>query len=189
MQVMKFMVIAPTVSILGGYSGNNLACTIGTPVLASGSADCQEQSRRAEVTANGSVTISETAAGEGIWVPYVPSRTLYGWSAAGAKWMGTGPFSGCHIAFFTDGARVGMAHIAKESSTSASTDAWTAFTQQGGITVLNEWKVPLPDQTRYSASYIFLDLSAQKPSMARLDVHVTGMGGSDGAIFGVQKVL
>jgi len=183
------MVITPNFASLSALTGKNLACGIGTPVLVPGSADCQEQSRRAEVTANGSVTIAEAGGGEGIWVPYVPSRTLYGWSTAGAKWMGTGPFSGCHIAFFTDGTRVGMAHIAKESNTSAAGDAWSAFSAQGGITVLNEWKVGLPDQSRYSASYIFLDLLADKVSMARLDVHVTGMGGSDGAIFAVEKVL
>ena len=183
------MAITPNLTTLAGVTGKNLTCGIGTPVLASGSADCQEQSRRAQVTVNGTVAIAESASGSGIWVPYVPNKTLYAWSTAGATWMGTGPFSGCHIAFFTDGNRVGMAHIAKESGTSASTDAWDKFAKGGGITVLNEWKVGLPDPTRYSASYVFLDLADAKPAIARVDVHVTGMGGSDGAIFAIEKVL
>ena len=56
--------------------------------------------------------------------------------------------------------------------------------------VLNEWKVPLPDQTKFSASYLFLDLSnPSSVALTQVDVHVRGMGGSDGPIFEIKKVL
>lgn len=182
------MPVVPNMAAFTAVTGKNFTCGIGTPVLANGSADCQEQSRSADVTIGAGVVISEP--GSGVWIPYVPSRALYGYATAGSTWMGTGPFSGCHIALFTKDGRLGMAHIAKESNTSASGVAWTAFTKGGGVSVLNEWKVSMPDQASYSASYIFLDLSNPRSvALTKVDVHVTGMGGSDGAIFGVSKVL
>lgn len=180
--------VVPNLAAFSAITGKTFTCGIGTPVLGNGSADCQEQSRAADVTIGTGLTVSE--GGPGVWVPYVPSRALYGYATAGSTWMGTGPFSGCHIALFTKDGRLGMAHIAKESNTSASGVAWTAFTKAGGVTVLNEWKVSMPDQSRYSASYIFLDLSNPRSvALAKVDVHVTGMGGSDGTIFGISKVL
>ncbi|MCB2137465.1 MAG: hypothetical protein KDE08_16230 [Rhodobacteraceae bacterium] len=184
------MPVTPNMTSLAGTKGKALTCAIQAMSPPAGSGNCLEQSVRAEIDAAGAVTIRAAASGTGVWVPYMPGRTFYGWSTNGATWMGTGPFSGCHIAFFTDGARVGMAHIAKESGTSAAGEAWATFTKSGGITVLNEWKIGLPDPTRYSASYVFLDLSASKSiGLAQVDVHVKTMGGADGTIFDVKKVL
>ena len=182
--------MVPNMANFSGMSGQPLTCGIGTPVVPSSSADCLELFKTASVTGGTGVTISESGGGDGVWIPYVPQKATYGYAGGGAQWMGTGPFSGCHIAFFSKEGRVGMAHIAKESGTSASTDAWKTFTKSGGIMVLNEWKVSMPDQTAFSASYVFLDLSnPASVALMRVDVHVRGMGGSDGTIFGVSKIL
>ncbi|MBM2320250.1 MULTISPECIES: hypothetical protein [Marivita] len=180
--------ITPTYASLSGILGQQFTLGIGTPVVSNGSADCLEVSRQANVSTGGAVSVSESAGGSGVWVPYIPDRATYGFTVGGSGWMGTGPFSGCHIAFFTKGGRVGMAHIAKPSS-SAET-AWDTFRTAGGVMVLNEWKVPLPDMTRNSASYMFLNLSdPTSVGLTQVDVHVRGMGGSDGAIFAVKKLV
>lgn len=180
--------IIPTYGALSGTLGQQFTLGIGTPVVSSGSADCLEVSRKANVSTGGAVSVSEVSGGTGVWVPYIPDRATYGFAVGGSGWMGTGPFSGCHIAFFTKNGRVGMAHIAKPSS--AAEAAWNTFRTAGGVTVLNEWKVPLPDMTKFSASYLFLDLSdPTSVGLAQVDVHVRGMGGSDGSIFSVKKVV
>lgn len=64
------------------------------------------------------------------------------------------------------------------------------FRQADGVTVLDQWKVPLPVQTKSSASYLVLDLSdPSSVGLTQVDVHGRGMGGSDGPIFAVKKVV
>jgi len=180
--------VTPTFASLSGTMGQQFTLGIGTPVVSNGSADCLEISRKANVSTGGAVSVAESGSGSGVWVPYLPDRATYGFAIGGSGWMGTGPFSGCHIAFFTKGGRVGLAHIAKPSDAAAT--AWDNFRSSGDVMVLNEWKVPLPDQTKFSASYLFLDLSnPSSVALTQVDVHVRGMGGSDGPIFEIKKVL
>lgn len=180
--------IIPTHATLSGTMGQQFTLGIGTPVVSNSSADCLEVSRKANVSTGGAVSVSEAPAGSGVWVPYIPDRATYGFAVGGSGWMGTGPFSGCHVAFFTKGGRVGMAHIAKPSGNAET--AWNSFRSAGDVTVLNEWKVPLPDMTKFSASYLFLDLSDPRSvGLVQVDVHVRGMGGSDGGIFAIKKVV
>ncbi len=182
------MPVTPNLATFAGTIGKPFSLGIGTPIIPPDSDFCQENSRKAEVTVGASVSVAEAGGGSGIWVPYIPDRATYGYSTGGSGWMGTGPFSGCHIAFFTKGGRVGMAHIAKPSANADK--AWNDFRTTGGVMVLNEWKVPLPDQTRFSASYLFLDLSnPASVALMRVDVHVKGMGGADGAIYAISKVV
>ena len=50
--------------------------------------------------------------------------------------------------------------------------------------------MPLPDQTKSSASYLVLALSDPSSiGLTLVDVHGRGMGGSDGPIFAVKKVV
>lgn len=182
------MPVTPNLASFGGTMGQAFTLGIGTPIVPPDSAFCQENSRKADVTTGGAVSVMESAAGSGVWVPYIPDRATYGYASGGSTWMGTGPFSGCHIAFFTKDGRIGMAHIAKPSDAAAR--AWDTFRTSGGVMVLNEWKVPLPDETRFSASYLFLDLSnPASVALMRVDVHVRGMGGADGTIFAISKVV
>jgi hypothetical protein len=181
-------VVTPNLATFAGTLGQPFTLGIGTPIVPADSDWCQENSRRASATTGGAVSVAESAAGTGVWVPYIPDRATYGYATAGTAWMGTGPFSGCHIAFFTRAGRVGMAHIAKPSTTAET--AWNTFRAGGGVMVLNEWKVPLPDQTRYSASYLFLDLSnPASVALMQVDVHVRGMGGADGPVFAIRRVV
>jgi hypothetical protein len=179
--------VIPNLKTLAAAKGKQFTLGIGTPHINAGG-HCLEVSRKANVTAGGAVSVDESGDGNGIWVPYVPDRATYGFSMGGAGWMGTGPFSGCHIAFFTKGGRIGMAHIAKPSDAAAA--AWDTFRAGNDVMVLNEWKVPLPDQTKFSASYLFLDLANPSAvAVTQVDVHVRGMGGSDGPIFEVKKLV
>ena len=179
--------ITPNAATLLGASGQRFTLGIDAPNLG-GTADCVECSVKAKASSNGSIFVTASPGGSGVWVPYIADRATYGFAVGGSGWMGTGPFSGCHIAFFTKGGRVGMAHIAKPSVAAAA--AWDTFRAASDVTVLNEWKVPLPDQTRYSGSCIFLDLSdPTSVEVVQVDVHVDTMGGANGTVFKVEKLV
>lgn len=75
---------------------------------------------------------------------------------------------------FTNGGRVGLAHIAKLSDAAAS--AWSSCRLSGDVIGLNEWKVPLPAQTKFSASVLFLDLSnPSSVGLTRVELHARSM--------------
>lgn len=131
-----------------------------------------------------------TSGSKGIWVPYVQNACVYGYAGGGTLWMGSGPFSGCHVAFFLEGGRLGMAHVAVDGSGDAM-DAWDGFSARPGVSVLNKWKIPLAiNGTQAMGTYIFLDLSnPAKVALAQMDVSVTKMGGDQGTIFTVKSIL
>ena len=172
------MIIDPIFTTLSNKIGTSFELGISPNAKFTQEPDCCEFSRKAEVSIdNKVVTVSEASKGAGVWVPYFPMRATYGFSVGRHHgWLGTGPFSGCRIAFFTKGGRVGMAHIAKEGSNDmVAEDAWNTFSKASDVNVLNKWKVPMPDQVsnKFSASYLFLDLSDQKSvSLTQVDVHV-----------------
>jgi len=147
-------------------------------------------STNARITKAGSkFTISGSQDGShGTWLPYVASHTTIAWARHGAPWIGTGPYSGCEFAIFHDKNninRVGIAHIPKPD-TDESVAEWNQF--KATVKVLNHFKVPLPDPTKYSASYIFVDLGADPYAISRVDVHAATMGGGNGPIFAVTKL-
>ena len=131
-----------------------------------------------------------TSASDGVWIPYIQNVCVYGYASGGTLWMGSGPFSGCHVAFFMQGGRLGMAHVAVDGSGDAM-KAWGSFSGRSGVTVLNKWKVPLAiNGTKAMGTYIFLDLTnPTKVSLTQMDVAVTQMGGDRGAVFAVKSIL
>ena len=182
-------IVIPNMASLAGLSGQSYSINAPALTAGMGPGNAAETGRAASASVGGGLTIT-AGSGSGIWVPYAAGKMTYGYAGPGTTWMGTGPFSGCHIAFFLNKGRLGLAHIAKDSAGSGATEAWERFRKGTGISVLNEWKIGLPDQTRYSASNVFLDLSDPKSvALARVDVHVRTMGGEEGTIFAVHKVL
>jgi hypothetical protein len=133
--------------------------------------------------------LKPTSQGSGLWIPYVETRAVIGYMSGSEKWIASGPFSGCQFSIgkrITDN-KIFATHIAMQSGSQAL-EHYHEYRNQHN---LSEWywnKIPLPDFSAYSCSYIFVYCNAiQITSMVRLDVHVKLMGGSDGQIYNVHK--
>lgn len=183
---------SPTFASLSGKMGAQFTLGIGTPNIQS-APEVLEISRFANFSTGsfdgGDISVTEDSTnGSGVWVPYMPKSVTYGFSTGASSWMATGPFSGCHIAFFTMGGRVGLAHIPQPPLTDTIEEAWHSFrSAKNGVGLLREWKVPIPDQTKFSCSHLFFDLHSG--NLTQVDVHVRTMGASDGRIFSIKKIV
>lgn len=182
--------VIPTTANLLNYKGTQFGYNINTPrhlAAESGSAS-HEGTMTARLSAHrGALGLRASRSHtNGIWIPYAPKTVIFGFASGGAEWIGTGPFSGCDIALFTDGARVGMAHISRETGSTAG-ELWKGELQRRGYQLLSQWKVPLPSQTFYACSHVFLVLATRQ--ITRIDVKTPSMGGGAGEIFNVKNLL
>merc|ERR1711862_16445 len=126
----------------------------------------------------------------GTWLPYSSEHTTHAWAFNGEPadaWIGTGPFSGCKFAVFHQKgtSNVGIAHIPMPALADSKTE-WEEFKK--GVSVLNEFKVPLADPAKQSASYIFVVLQAEPNEILKVDVQTNSRGGGNGPIFAVTKM-
>lgn len=162
---------------------------IGSPVgVTSSDGSAVELPEKASIKKSGDEwTISKDSSGDGTWLPYVADHTTVAWAQSGDKWIGSGPYSGCHFGVFEKGNKIGIAHIPKPN-VGDSDDEWAKFKK--GVNVLNEFKVPMPDLDRYSASYVFVTEpnGPATPETWRVDVHAATMGGGNGPIYKVTKL-
>jgi len=133
---------------------------------------------------------ASTSSSKGIFIPYVQNACVYGYAGGGTKWIGSGPFSGCHLAFFLDAGRLGLAHVAVDGSGDAM-DAWEAFSARPGVNVINKWKIPLAfNGTQAMGTYLFLDVHKDsKIRLTQMDVSVTTMGGGEGTVYEVKSII
>jgi hypothetical protein len=180
----------PSFANLAGTSGLDFHFALTARMTTRGK-DLQQLEDRAKLSLTATELRVEpsTSSSKGVWIPYVQNSTVYGYSTAGTKWLGSGPFSGCHLAFFTKGGRLGMAHVAVDGSGDGM-QGWESFVSGGGVQVLNKWKIPLASDSHYAATYIFLDLSNPTSiALTQVDVHVPAMGGYQGKIFRVSRVI
>jgi hypothetical protein len=128
--------------------------------------------------------VRDDAGGAGLWVPYAETKAVVGYMTGSQIWVASGPFSGCQFAVGKN-RKTGIvfgAHIAQQSGSTAGDDYRTYRTEND----LSEWyfnKVPMPNQLAFSCSYVFVVCGDGGINhMARIDVDVTKMGGSDGTI-------
>lgn len=135
------------------------------------------------------LSLTRVESGGGLWVPYATGKAVVGYLDGAKTWAASGPFSGCEFAVGKSKktGQVFAAHIAKESGSSGEKD-YAAFRSAQD---LSEWywnKIPLPNEKAFSCSYVFVGAGGGGITfMARMDVDVTKMGGSDGKITGVHK--
>jgi hypothetical protein len=116
----------------------------------------------------------------GMWVHYLESRANYGIAEAGETWAASGPFSGCEIVIGKKDGRVYMAHIAKQSGSTADKD-WAGRGWRDEVWA--RWKVPIPSlEGYYTSSIVFVDWSAgttpRDISVVRVDIKTGVIGGS-----------
>lgn len=181
------MAVTPTTAVLLSYKQKAFNFGINTPSsIASTTGSASHESTMAATLEGGEGLSLSASDGTGVWIPYAPKNAIYGFAGGGATWMGSGPFSGCEIALFTDGARVGMAHISKESGSTAGA-LWSGELQSRGFKLLSQWKVPLPSDTFYACSHVFLVLATLQ--ITRVDVRTASMGGGGGTIYHVENLL
>lgn len=144
---------------------------------------------------NGALTLGDGVGDPpGMWVHYHETRASYGVAQGGETWAASGPFSGCQIAIGKMNGQVFMAHLAQQSGSTADAD-WTA-----GLAASTElwgrWKVPVPSDTFFSNSIVFVDWSKganiRDISVVRVDLKTKSMGGFDRVgmdIFNVVQVI
>ena len=121
----------------------------------------------------------------GIFIPYFADKFTYDFamqSKGKYKWMASGPFSGCKICIFSDKNGVGMGHISQPGVECAKD--WKKFKERDDVKVHYEEKIPIPYETRHSASYLFLDLRNESDLvLTQINLTITnGMGGDKGIV-------
>jgi len=129
----------------------------------------------------------------GMWVHYLETRASYGISLGGETWSASGPFSGCQIVVGKKGGHIYVAHLAQQSGSTADRD-WAGRGWRDEV--WGRWKVPVPSQTSFSSSIVFVDWSAGRTprliSVVRMDIRTQSMGGFDRApmeIFDVVQLV
>jgi hypothetical protein len=174
----------PTAANLQSLVGKNF--TMDPTLSARGKVPILQSSGCALDASGGTVTIKRTDPGDGMWVPYAAACVFVGYLSGSQSYVASGPFSGCKFAVGQANGRVFGAHIA-----TPGTDAEEEYQAYRTANKLSEWyfnKIPIPDAASHSASYMFATVGGgQILTMARLDVRVTAMGGTDGSIFNVHK--
>ncbi|MDP3084746.1 MAG: hypothetical protein Q8N44_13800 [Rubrivivax sp.] len=135
---------------------------------------------------NGTAKLEKCEAGAGLWVPYAETKAVVGYMTGSQIWVASGPFSGCQFAIVKGGGLVFAAHIAQQSGSTGAED-YAKYRSESG---LSEWymnKIPMPNQMAFSCSYVFvLCGDGGINHMARVDVNVTTMGGSNGTVTNVH---
>jgi len=126
----------------------------------------------------------------GMWVHYLETRAAYGISAGGETWSASGPFSGCQIVIGKKDGRIYVAHLAEQSGSTADQD-WAGRGWRDEVWA--RWKVPVPSQTFYSSSIVFVDWAAgntpRNISVVRMDIKTKAMGGFDQAPMDIFNVV
>jgi hypothetical protein len=126
--------------------------------------------------------IERSEGGDGLWVPYAETKAVIGYVSGAQTWIASGPFSGCEFAVGKGEHQVFGAHIARQSGSTAEAD-YKKYSEEHRLSEWFRGKIPMPDPTRFSCSYVFVKIGAGGIlSMSRMDVNATKMGGSDGAI-------
>ena len=129
-------------------------------------------------------------AGTGMWVPYIPNRTVYDYLSGAQTWAASGPFSGCYIEVGQKDGKVYVAHISCESRDDPNVAAWGDVLP--GRTVLFSAKMSmsgnLPAGTTNAAAVVFASVAGGAVEVTRVDVQTLSAGGMTGPIFDVQKV-
>lgn len=179
----------PTLENLVAFKGHDFHLGLrATQAKAAGAVEKRDSAK----LKGGSTLSIEAADGDaerGMWVHYLETRATYGLAEAGETWAASGPFSGCHIVVGKAGGRIFVAHLAQQSGSTADED-WAK--RAIGGEVWGRWKVPIPSQSFFSGSIVFVDWSAgtspKNIVVVRLDVKVKTMGGSDGQIYEVARV-
>lgn len=182
------MPATPSTSTLLSYKHKAFDFGINTPnALSSTSGSGSHQSSMAASLEGGDgLSLKTSDSGTGSWIPYAPQQCIFGFADGSATWIGSGPFSGCEIALFTDGSRVGMAHVSRESGSSAG-EVWNSVLKSQGFKLLSQWKVPLPSNQFYACSHVFVVLATLQ--ITRVDVRTPNMGGGSGTIYDVENLL
>lgn len=128
--------------------------------------------------------------GEGMWVHYLETRACVGVATSGETWAASGPFSGCQIVVGKNGGSVYVAHLAQQSGSTADAD-WAARGWKDEV--WGRWKVPLPSDTFFSSSIVFVDWSKgsspSQISVVRVDIKTKSMGGFDSTPMEIFNVL
>jgi hypothetical protein len=180
----------PTYANLLAARGGQFTCNVRTPIDNSSGVAVS----RSRVTLAGGTDLTIDAGDDdapGMWVNYLEGRASYGIASGGETWSASGPFSGCHIVIGKKAGSVFVAHLAQQSGSTADAD-WQSRGWSDGQ-VWARWKVPMPSQTSFSGSIVFVDWSrGDRPdaiSVVRVDVETRSMGGMNGRIFDVVHVI
>jgi len=125
--------------------------------------------------------------GDGVYLPYLPNHVTIAFERhfGTSKWLGSGPFNGCHMAFFkikeNDEWKLGIAHIPKPDQEGTSDAQWKAFKKLDNVEVVHDdFKVKMPDPDKNSATYLFANIDKGKfKSYTWVNVHINGADSND----------
>lgn len=185
----------PTFASLAQAKNGKLTVTVDLLKHSAGGGGLGESRSVARLTGGDSSLKLDAGQGDppGMWVHYLETRAAYGISTSGETWSASGPFSGCQIVIGKKDGQIYVAHLAQQSGSTADQD-WAGRGWRDEV--WGRWKVPVPSETFYSSSIVFVDWAAgntpRSISVVRVDIKTKAMGGFDAApmeIFNVVQLV
>ena len=144
------------------------------------------------VTGENLLQLIKAEDGDGMWIPYLAGRSVYGFLSGSQSWAASGPYSGCYFEVGRLKGRVYVAHISCESKDDVNVETWNHSPVMAGKEKLFSSKIGmaavLPLDTTNAATIVFADLSGGKVSVSRVDVQTQSAGGMSGPIFDVREI-
>ena len=138
------------------------------------------------------LALTKSASGEGMWVPYLAGRSVYGFLSGAQTWAASGPYSGCYFEVGKLKGRIYVAHISCEGATDPNVEAWKGASAMSGKQVLYSKKIgmarDLPAGATNVATIVFADIAGDTVSVTRVDVQTASAGGMSGPIFDVKQI-
>ncbi|MBU6258890.1 MAG: hypothetical protein KGL18_17965 [Burkholderiales bacterium] len=153
-----------------------------------------EESQRviSQVTGENLLQLIRDDAGDGLWVPYLAQKTVYGFLSGAQTWAASGPYSGCYFEVGRIDGRIYVAHISCEMKNDPNVAAWREAPEMARKEVLFSKKIGMaaefPLGTTNAATIVFADLAGGRVAATRVDVQTRSAGGMSGPIFGVEEI-
>lgn len=180
----------PTFENLVGAKNGKFKVTV--PAASTGGSGLASRKSTVKLTGGGSDFAIDTgdSSDAGMWVHYLEGRATVGIATSGETWAASGPFSGCHVIVGKKEGSVYVAHLAQQSGSTSDQD-WAARGWKDEV--WGRWKVPVPSDTFFASSIVFVDWSrGSSPSqiaVVRVDVKTRNMGGFDPTPMDVFNVV
>jgi hypothetical protein len=134
--------------------------------------------------------LKASGGGDGMWVPYQASASVYGYLDGGQTWAASGPYSGCYFVVGKHAGKTFVAHVSCENKNDSNVAAWEK--SEFAKNILFKKKIgmatSLPMGSVGAAAIVFANVSSNSIEVTRVDIRTTSPGEMSGLIFNVTKL-
>lgn len=152
----------------------------------------ESQQLVSRMTGENLLQLIQAEGGDGMWIPYLAGKSVYGFLSGSQSWAASGPYSGCYFEVGRLKGRIYVAHISCESKTDENVETWNNSPVMAGKEKLFSKKIGMADVlplgTTNAATIVFADLSGGQVAVTRVDVQTKSAGGMSGPIFDVREI-